>query len=65
MATMKFKICPKCGQAFSVTTAGLELLYSHLLREHLLPADEADKAVDEAATDERVVASPRDLPRCH
>ena len=25
---MKVKICPQCGQAFSITAAGLELLYT-------------------------------------
>ncbi len=24
---LKVKICPQCGQAFSLTAAGLELLY--------------------------------------
>jgi hypothetical protein len=36
---MKVKICSQCGQAFSSTAAGLELLYSHLIQEHLLTAD--------------------------
>ncbi len=62
---MKVKICPRCGQAFSTTAAGLELLYAHLLREHVMPASDADIAVDAAATAERVDPIPRDLPRCH
>ena len=41
---MKVKICPKCGQAFSTTAAGLELLYSHLLHEHALPAGDGDES---------------------
>ena len=62
---MKVKICPRCGQAFSTTSAGLELLYSHLLQEHAMSASEADNAVDEAVIEERVEPTPRDLPRCH
>jgi hypothetical protein len=62
---MKVKSCPRCGQAFSTTAAGLELLYSHLLHEHVLPASDADIAVDAAVTEERVEPTPRDLPRCH
>ncbi len=62
---MKVKICPRCGQAFSATAAGLELLYSHLLHEHALPASDADIAVEEAVIEDRVEPTPRDLPRCH
>lgn len=62
---MKVKICPKCGQGFSITAAGMELLYSHLLHEHALPPSDADIAVEEAVTEERVEPAPRDLPRCH
>jgi len=43
---MKVKTCPQCGQAFSSTAAGLELLYNHLIQEHQLPADAAGEAVD-------------------
>jgi len=28
---IKVKTCPQCGQAFSTTAAGLELLYTHLI----------------------------------
>ena len=62
---MKVKICPRCGQAFSTTAAGLELLYSHLLQEHAMSASDADIAVEEAVIEERVDPIPRDLPRCH
>lgn len=62
---MQVKICPRCGQAFSTTAAGLELLYSHLLQEHAMSASEADNAVDEAVIEERVEPAPRVLPRCH
>ena len=62
---MKVKICPRCGLAFTITAAGMELLYSHLRHEHALTVAEADGAVDEAAIEERVEPTPRDLPRCH
>ncbi|MEY4176784.1 MAG: hypothetical protein RLY70_358 [Planctomycetota bacterium] len=62
---MKVKICPRCGQAFTATAAGMELLYSHLRHEHALSASDADDAVDAAETEERVEPTPRDLPRCH
>lgn len=61
---MKVKVCPRCGQEFSITAAGMELLFAHLRHEHPLSAAEADSAVDEAATEERVEPTPRDLPRC-
>ncbi len=57
---MKVTICPRCGQAFSTTAAGLDLP-----NEHAMSASEADNAVDEAVTEERVEPKPRDLPRCH
>ena len=62
---MKVKICPRCGQAFTATAAGMELLYSHLRHEHALSAADADDAVDAAQTEERVEPTPRELPRCH
>jgi hypothetical protein len=64
-ASMKVKVCPQCGQEFSLTAAGMELLYAHLRQEHSLSAADADNAVDAAATEERVEPTPRDLPRCH
>ena len=30
---MNVKICPQCGQVFSTTAAGLELMYAHLIQE--------------------------------
>jgi hypothetical protein len=64
-ASMKVKVCPHCAQEFSLTAAGMELLYAHLRQEHSLSAADADNAVDAAATEERVEPTPRDLPRCH
>jgi hypothetical protein len=61
---MKVKICPECGQAFSTTGAGLELLYTHLMQQHELAPDAADKALDEAKSEERTEALPFPLPRC-
>jgi len=62
---MKVKLCPRCGQSFSATAAGLELLYAHLLATHELNAADADAAVDESPTEDRPDPVPRDLPRCH
>ena len=61
---MKVKICPQCGQAFSTTAAGLELLYSHLIQEHQLTADAAVDAVDRATIEDRPDILPVPLPRC-
>ena len=61
---MKIKICPQCGQVFSTTAAGLELMYVHLIQEHELAAETADEAIDEAKTEERTDALPVPLPRC-
>ena len=61
---MKVKICPHCRQAFSVTAAGLELLYAHLIREHELAPDPASEAVDEARIEEHAEILPVPLPRC-
>ena len=61
---MKVKICPHCGQAFSTTAAGLELLYRHLLQGHELDAQAAGDAVDAAAIEERPDVLPVPLPRC-
>lgn len=61
---MKVKLCPTCGQVFSTTAAGLELMYAHLLQEHGLDADAADAAIDEASIEERTEALPVPLPRC-
>jgi hypothetical protein len=61
---MKVKICPKCGQAFSTTAAGLELLYAHLIQEHEMATQAADEAIDEAQSEERTEALPVPLPRC-
>lgn len=61
---MRVKVCPKCGQAFSTTSAGLELMYAHLMQEHKLAADVADDAINEAATEDRPEVLPVPLPRC-
>ena len=61
---MKVKICPQCGQAFSTTAAGLELLYSHLIQEHQLTAEAAGDAVDLATIEDRPEILPVPLPRC-
>jgi hypothetical protein len=61
---MKIKICPVCGQAFSTTAAGLELLYSHLIQEHQQTADAAADAVDLATIEDRPEILPVPLPRC-
>jgi hypothetical protein len=61
---MKLKICPQCGQAFSITAAGLELLYAHVIQEHELTADSASNAVDEARIEDRADILPVPLPRC-
>ena len=61
---MKIKICPQCGQVFSTTAAGLELMYAHLIQEHELAAETAAKAIDEANTEERTEALRVPLPRC-
>jgi len=61
---MKVKICPQCGQAFSITAAGLELLYTHVIQEHELTADSASNAVDEARIEDRADILPVPLPRC-
>jgi len=61
---MKVKICPQCGQVFSTTAAGLELMYAHLIQEHGLAAETADGAIDQAKTEERPEALPVPLPRC-
>jgi len=61
---MKVKICPQCGQAFSTTAAGLELLYAHLIQEHELDGEAASDAIDEARIEERTEALPVPLPRC-
>jgi hypothetical protein len=42
----------------------MELLYAHLRQIHELAAAAAELSVDEAATEERVEPTPRDLPRC-
>ncbi len=62
--TMQVKICLQCGQAFSTTAAGLELMYEHLMHEHKLTAEAAGDAIDEASTEERTEALPVPLPRC-
>ena len=61
---MKVKICPQCGQAFSITAAGLELLYAHLIQEHELSPEAAVDAIDEATIEERPDVFPVPLPRC-
>ena len=61
---MKVKLCPTCGQVFSTTAAGLELMYAHLIQEHELAAEVAGDAIDEARTEEREEALPVPLPRC-
>lgn len=61
---MKVKICTQCGQAFSTTAAGLELMYSHLIQSHELTVEAADKAIDDATTEERTDPLPVPLPRC-
>ena len=55
---------PSCGQAFSTTAAGLELLYSHLIHEHQLTAEAAGDAVDRATIKDRREILPVPLPRC-
>mgnify|MGYP001024439636 CR=1 FL=1 len=62
---MKVKICSQCGQAFSSTAAGLELLYSHLIQEHQLTAAAAGDAVDRATIEDRPEILPVPLPRCN
>ncbi|MHB8862875.1 MAG: hypothetical protein ACYC6N_10760 [Pirellulaceae bacterium] len=62
---MKVKICKECGQAFSTTAAGQELMYEHMLQEHKLDATAADGAIDQAVVEERMEAAPRPLPPCH
>ncbi|MFO0905170.1 MAG: hypothetical protein U0939_19340 [Pirellulales bacterium] len=62
---MKVKLCPHCRQAFSVTAAGVELLFRHLREEHDESEEEAERAVDAATVEERPDPTPRDLPRCH
>lgn len=61
---MKFKLCPECRQDFSTTSAGLELLFTHLLTEHGLTEEAATKAVDSAVVEEREEALPQPLPQC-
>ncbi len=61
---VKVIICPQCEQAFSTTSASLELMYAHLIQEHELAADVAGDAIDEARTEEREEALPVPLPRC-
>ena len=61
---MKVKLCPTCGQVFSTTAAGLELMYTHLIQEHGLDAETADAAIDAAGSEERTEALPVPLPRC-
>ena len=61
---MIVKLCPHCGQAFSVTAAGLELLYDHLIREHQVAAEAAGDAIDMATIEERPEILPVPLPRC-
>lgn len=61
---MKVKICFQCGQACSITAAGLELLYSHLIQEHQLTAEAAGDAVDLATIEDRPEVLPVPLPRC-
>ena len=61
---MKVKICPQCGQAFSLTAAGLELLYTHLIQEHQMTAEAASDAVGLATIEERPEVLPVPLPRC-
>jgi hypothetical protein len=62
---MRVKICPKCGQVYSTTAAGLELMYAHLIQEHKLTAEAAGDAIDEAKTEDRPEALPVPLPRCN
>ncbi len=61
---MRVKICPKCGQVYSTTAAGLELMFAHLIQEHTFTEQAADDAIDEARTEERTEALPVPLPRC-
>ena len=61
---MRVKICSQCGQVYSTTAAGLELMYAHLIQEHKLTAEAAGDAIDEASTEERTEALPVPLPRC-
>jgi hypothetical protein len=61
---MKVNICLQCGQVYSTTAAGLELMYAHLIQEHKLTAEAAGDAIDEAKTEERTEALPVPLPRC-
>jgi len=60
---MKVKLCPTCGQVFSTTAAGLELMYAHLIQEHEVAPDVAGETIDEARTEEREEALPIPLPR--
>ncbi|MHB8971976.1 MAG: hypothetical protein ACYC3X_19335 [Pirellulaceae bacterium] len=62
---MKVKVCGECGQVFSTTAAGQELMYDHMLREHTLDSTAADLAIERAVVEERIEAVPRPLPRCH
>ncbi len=62
---MKVKLCKECGQAFSITAAGQELMYEHLIQEHKLDSTASDTAIEQAAVEERTEAVPRPLPRCH
>lgn len=61
---MKVKTCPQCGQAYSTTSAGLELLYAHLIQEHQLTEEAAGDAVDQATIVDRPDILPVPLPRC-
>jgi hypothetical protein len=61
---MKVKICLQCGQVYSTTGAGLELMYAHLIQEHKLTAEAAGDAIDAAESEERTEALPVPLPRC-
>jgi hypothetical protein len=61
---MKVKTCAQCGQAFSATAAGLELLYRHLIQDHQLTAEAAGDAVDLATIEDRPEILPVPLPRC-
>lgn len=65
MTMIKVRICPQCGQAFTLTAAGQELMFSHLITVHEMSADEADSQMDQAPVTEQVEALPTPLPRCH
>jgi len=65
MTIIKVRICPQCGQAFTLTAAGQELMFSHLIAVHEMDADAADTQMDQAAIAEQVEALPTPLPRCH